>query len=75
MKYDMYIRAAEILGLNQNILLYISFRIYEEHHLRDIFIDTKLERLIIKRKIGIILILLSLYRFKASKLVEIRMIQ
>lgn len=67
MKYDMYIRAAEILGLNQNILLYISFRIYEEHHLRDIFIDTKLERLIIKRKIGIILILRSLYRFKASK--------
>lgn len=67
MKYDMYIRAAEILGLNQNILLYISFRIYEEHHLRDIFIDTKLERLIIKRKIGIILILGSLYRFKASK--------
>lgn len=67
MKYDMYIRAAEILGLNQNILLYISFRIYEEHHLRDIFIDTKLERLIIKRKIEIILILRSLYRFKASK--------
>lgn len=67
MKYDMYIRATEILGLNQNILLYISFRIYEEHHLRDIFIDTKLERLIIKRKIGIILILRSLYRFKASK--------
>lgn len=67
MKYDMYLRATEILGLNQNILLYISFRIYEEHHLRDIFIDTKLERLIIKRKIGIILILLSLYRFKASK--------
>lgn len=67
MKYDMYLRAAEILGLNQNILLYISFRIYEEHHLRDIFIDTKLERLIIKRKIGIILILRSLYRFKASK--------
>lgn len=67
MKYDMYLRATEILGLNQNILLYISFRIYEEHHLRDIFIDTKLERLIIKRKIGIILILRSLYRFKASK--------
>lgn len=67
MKYDMYIRAAEILGLNQNILLYISFRIYEGHHLRDIFIDTKLERLIIKRKIEIILILRSLYRFKASK--------
>lgn len=67
MKYDMYIRATEILGLNQNILLYISFRIYEEHHLRDIFIDTKLERLIIKRKIEIILILRSLYRFKASK--------
>lgn len=67
MKYDMYLRATEILGLNQNILLYISFRIYEEHHLRDIFIDTKLERLIIKRKIGILLILRSLYRFKASK--------